>query len=146
MNPGISVSRVGGSAQIKAMRQVAGSLRLDLAQYRELQAFAQFGSDLDPATQAQLSRGSRLVEILKQNQYEPLSVERQVVIIFAATKGHLDDLDESTLARFEADFFTFLETRHANVFAEIVEKKTISDELEGSLAAAIEEFKKTFAN
>ena len=146
VNPGISVSRVGGSAQIKAMRQVAGSLRLDLAQYRELQAFAQFGSDLDPATQAQLSRGSRLVEILKQNQYEPLSVERQVVIIFAATKGHLDDLDESTLARFEADFFTFLETRHANVFAEIVEKKTISDELEGSLAAAIEEFKKTFAN
>ncbi len=146
VNPGISVSRVGGSAQIKAMRQVAGSLRLDLAQYRELQAFAQFGSDLDPATQAQLARGSRLVEILKQNQYEPLSVERQVVIIFAATKGHLDDLDESTLARFEADFFTFLETRHANVFAEIVEKKTISDELEGSLAAAIGEFKKSFAN
>ena len=146
VNPGISVSRVGGSAQIKAMRQVAGSLRLDLAQYRELQAFAQFGSDLDPATQAQLARGSRLVEILKQNQYEPLSVERQVVIIFAATKGYLDDLDESTLARFEADFFTFLETRHANVFAEIVEKKTISDELEGSLAAAIGEFKKSFAN
>ncbi len=145
VNPGISVSRVGGSAQIKAMRQVAGSLRLDLAQFRELQAFAQFGSDLDAATQSQLSRGSRLVEILKQKQYEPLSVDRQVVIIFAATKGHLDDLDESVLARFENDFFAFLETKHAGIFSEIQEKKTISDELEGSLAGAIEEFKQIFA-
>ena len=144
VNPGISVSRVGGSAQIKAMRQVAGSLRLDLAQYRELQAFSQFGSDLDPATQAQLSRGSRLVEILKQKQYEPLAVERQVVIIFAATKGHLDDLDESSLAKFEVDLFAYLETKHSALFSEISEQKKISDEMEGQLASIIEEFKQVF--
>ncbi|MDG2308119.1 MAG: F0F1 ATP synthase subunit alpha [Candidatus Binatia bacterium] len=144
VNPGISVSRVGGSAQVKAMRQVAGSLRLDLAQYRELQAFSQFGSDLDPATQAQLSRGSRLVEILKQKQYEPLAVERQVVIIFAATKGHLDDLDESSLAKFEVDLFAYLETKHSALFSEISEQKKISDEMEGQLASIIEEFKQVF--
>jgi F-type H+-transporting ATPase subunit alpha len=144
VNPGISVSRVGGSAQIKAMRQVAGSLRLDLAQFRELQAFAQFGSDLDPATQAQLSRGSRLVEILKQKQYEPLAVERQVVIIFAATKGHLDDLELDVLARFETELFAYIESKHPSIFSDIAEKKTISDELDTQLAGAIKEFKQVF--
>ncbi len=144
VNPGISVSRVGGSAQVKAMRQVAGSLRLDLAQYRELQAFAQFGSDLDAATQSQLSRGSRLVEILKQKQYEPLAVERQVVMIFAATKGHLDDLDEAVIARFEVEFFAYLESKHAGVFTEIASEKKISDELEEKLAGIINEFKQIF--
>ncbi len=144
VNPGISVSRVGGAAQIKAMRQVAGSLRLDLAQYRELQAFAQFGSDLDPATQAQLSRGSRLVEILKQKQYEPLPAERQVVIIFAATKGHLDDTDEGDIAKFETDFFAYLDSKHADVFTEIKSEGKISDELEEKLAGIIREFKQVF--
>jgi len=144
VNPGLSVSRVGGSAQIKAMRQVAGSLRLDLAQYRELQAFAQFGSDLDAATQAQLARGSRLVEILKQKQYEPLAVERQVVMIFASTKGHLDDLEESDIARFEVELFAFIDGKHPSVFTEIAEKKTISDDAEATLAGIIDEFKKIF--
>ena len=144
VNPGISVSRVGGSAQIKAMRQVAGSLRLDLAQFRELQAFAQFGSDLDAATQSQLSRGSRLVEILKQKQYEPLPVERQVVIIFAGNNGQLDDVEESVLARFETDLFAFLESKHPKIFSEIAQEKIISDELEPQLEAAIDEFKQVF--
>src|SRR5712675_1729796 len=121
VNVGLSVSRVGGSAQIKAMRQVAGTLRLDLAQYRELAAFAQFGSDLDKSTQAQLNRGARLVEILKQPQYEPLTVERQVAIIFAGTNGMLDSIPVSELRNFEAELYQFMETRHANVLSGIAE-------------------------
>src|SRR6187549_1037890 len=116
INVGNSVSRVGGSAQIKAMRQVAGTLRLDLAQYRELAAFAQFGSDLDKSTQAQLNRGARLVEILKQPQYEPLAVERQVAIIFAGTNGYLDNIAVSEVRAFETELYKFIETRHAALF------------------------------
>src|SRR5437899_469556 len=116
INVGNSVSRVGGSAQIKAMRQVAGTLRLDLAQYRELAAFAQFGSDLDKSTQAQLNRGARLVEILKQPQYEPLTVERQVAIIFAGTNGMLDSIPVSELRNFETELYQFMESRHPEVF------------------------------
>ena len=115
INVGNSVSRVGGSAQIRAMRQVAGSLRLDLAQYRELAAFAQFGSDLDKATQAQLNRGRRLVEILKQPQYQPLPVEKQVAIIYAATKGFIDSVAIEDVRRYEEDLYRFLETRHPSV-------------------------------
>src|SRR5881392_1140791 len=120
VNVGISVSRVGGSAQIKAMRQVAGSLKLDLAQYRELAAFAQFGSDLDKATQAQLNRGARLVEILKQPQYQPLPVERQVAIIFAGTNGYLDPIGVPEVRAFESELYKFLETRHPQVLRGIV--------------------------
>ena len=127
------MSRVGGSAQIKAMRQVAGTLRLDLAQYRELAAFAQFGSDLDKSTQAQLNRGARLVEILKQPQYEPLPVERQVAIIFAGTNGYLDDVAVSDVAAFETELYKFIETRHPQVFARHREKKQLDDELKGAL-------------
>src|SRR5213083_679390 len=117
INVGNSVSRVGGSAQVKAMRQVAGTLRLDLAQYRELAAFAQFGSDLDKATQAQLNRGARLVELLKQPQYEPLPVEKQVAIIYAGTAGHLDSVPVAELRTYETELYKFLETRHASVLS-----------------------------
>jgi F-type H+-transporting ATPase subunit alpha len=145
VNVGISVSRVGGNAQIKAMRQVAGSLRLDLAQYRELAAFAQFGSDLDAATQRQLNRGSRLVEILKQDQYVPLPVERQVVILYAAINGFVDQLEVSQLKRYEADLFRFIETRKPEVFKQILEKKQLSDDVKELLNAALEQFKGEFA-
>jgi F-type H+-transporting ATPase subunit alpha len=144
INVGNSVSRVGGSAQIKAMRQVAGSLRLDLAQYRELAAFAQFGSDLDKATQAQLNRGRRLVEILKQPQYQPVPVEKQVAIIYAATKGFLDPVAIEDLRRYEDDLARFLETRHPGVLSAIAEKKTIDDETKGALEAALKEFTQQF--
>jgi F-type H+-transporting ATPase subunit alpha len=144
INVGNSVSRVGGSAQVKAMRQVAGSLRLDLAQFRELAAFAQFGSDLDKATQAQLNRGRRLVEILKQPQYQPLAVEKQVVIIYAATKGHLDSVGLEQVQRYEEELFRFLETRHASVLNSITEKKILDDELQSALEVALEEFGKQF--
>src|SRR6266487_3083577 len=120
VNVGLSVSRVGGSAQIKAMRQVAGSLRLNMAQYRELAAFAQFGSDLDKSTQEQLNRGARLVEILKQPQYEPLAVERQVAIIYAGTNGYLDGIAVSEVHAFESELYAFIETRHPHVFSDIV--------------------------
>src|SRR6185369_14261054 len=113
INVGNSVSRVGGSAQIKAMRQVAGSLRLDLAQYRELAAFSQFGSDLDPATQRQLNRGKRLTEILKQPQYQPLPVERQVAVVFAATNGYLDGVPIERVAEYETGLYRFFESRHS---------------------------------
>jgi F-type H+/Na+-transporting ATPase subunit alpha len=146
VNPGISVSRVGGSAQVKAMRQVAGSLRIDLAQYRELAAFAQFGSDLDAATQKQLSRGSRLVEVLKQKQYEPLAVERQVLILFAATQGYLDDLAESKIAHFEHEFFAFVESKHPQLLRDIAQLRELDDELKRRMSAAIEEFKKIFVD
>src|SRR5712675_827891 len=127
VNVGLSVSRVGGSAQIKAMRQVAGTLRLDLAQYRELAAFAQFGSDLDKATQAMLARGERLVEILKQGQYAPVPVEKQICIIFAATNKYLDDLPVSKARAFEAGFYRHLDGQHAGLLKDIREKKTLDD-------------------
>jgi F-type H+-transporting ATPase subunit alpha len=145
VNVGLSVSRVGGSAQIKAMRSVAGPLRLDLAQYRELAAFAQFGSDLDKASQAQLNRGKRLVEILKQPQYQPLPVEKQVAIIFAATKGLLDDLAVEDCRAFEAEMYKFLENSKPGILTAIREKKVLDDALQAELRAAIEEVKGRFA-
>jgi F-type H+-transporting ATPase subunit alpha len=146
INVGNSVSRVGGSAQIRAMRQVAGTLRLDLAQYRELAAFAQFGSDLDKATQAQLTRGARLVEILKQPQYEPLPVARQVAIIFAGTNGYLDGIPVSEVRAFETELYKFIETRHPQVFGAIAEKKQLDDQIKGALDAAVKEFAGDFAS
>src|SRR5579862_6862280 len=145
INVGNSVSRVGGSAQIRAMRQVAGTLRLDLAQYRELAAFAQFGSDLDKSTQAQLNRGARLVEILKQPQYRPLPVEKQVAIIFAATKGLLDDLPVDDCRPFETELYTFLDSRKASLLASLNKEKALTDPLKAELNASLEEFGKTFA-
>jgi F-type H+-transporting ATPase subunit alpha len=145
INVGNSVSRVGGSAQIRAMRQVAGTLRLDLAQYRELAAFAQFGSDLDKATQAQLTRGARLVEILKQPQYEPLPVERQVALIFAGTNGYLDDIQLSDVRAFETGLYQFIETRKPEIFRGIIEKKQLDDPLKAALTDAVKEFGATFA-
>jgi F-type H+-transporting ATPase subunit alpha len=145
INVGNSVSRVGGSAQIKAMRAVAGSLRLDLAQYRELAAFAQFGSDLDKATQAQLNRGRRLVEILKQPQYQPLAVERQVAIIYAATKGFIDSVAIENVPAYETELYRFLETRHPGVLTGIADKKVLDDELKGALEGALKEFGQQFA-
>ncbi len=144
INVGLSVSRVGGAAQVKAMKQVAGTLRLDLAQYRELAAFAQFGSDLDKATQQQLRRGERLVEILKQPQYQPLPMEKQVLILFAGTRGHLDDLPVDVLQDFERELYEFTESRHPEIFKELVEKEEISDDLAKRMAAAIDEFKAEF--
>ncbi len=144
INVGISVSRVGGNAQIKAMKQVAGRLRLDLAQYRALEAFAKFGSDLDKATQAQLTRGQRLVELLKQNQYVPMDVEKQVALIFAGTAGYLDALPVESIHRFEQEYLEYLETKHADILSEISEKKTLSDELRGKMEKAVQEFLKIF--
>jgi len=144
INVGLSVSRVGGAAQIKAMKQVAGRLRLDLAQYRETAAFAQFGSELDPATQAQLARGERMVEILKQDQYKPLPVEKQVVIIYVGVNGYLDDIPVSACRRFEEEFYNFIESKYPFIFTEIRTKKEITPELEEKLNKAILEFKKTF--
>jgi F-type H+-transporting ATPase subunit alpha len=144
INVGLSVSRVGGNAQIKAMKQVAGSLRLDLAQYREMAAFAQFGSDLDKATQAQLARGSRLVEVLKQPQYKPIPVEKQILIIFAGTSGTLDMYPESALQRYEAELFAFVEGQHPEILNAIREKRTIDPELEKKVKNILEEFKGKF--
>ncbi len=144
INVGNSVSRVGGSAQVKGMRQVAGSLRLDLAQYRELAAFAQFGSDLDKATQAQLNRGARLVEILKQPQYQPLPVEKQVVIIFAGTNGYLDPIPTGDLRRYEEELYRFLEARRPAILTGIADKKQIDDQAKAELKGALEEFGKEF--
>ena len=144
INVGISVSRVGGSAQVKAMKQVAGTLRLNLAQYREMAAFAQFGSDLDKATQMQLARGERLVEILKQPQYKPIPFEKQVLIIFAANNGFLDDYPVAALKRYEPELYTFFDTKKAAVIAELRDKKAIDDDLKAKLIAAMNEFKKEF--
>jgi F-type H+-transporting ATPase subunit alpha len=144
VNVGISVSRVGGSAQIKAMRQIAGKLRLDLAQYRELAAFAQFGSDLDRATQLQLARGQRMVELLKQGQYQPQVVERQIAIIFAGTQGHLDDMPVDQIREFETFLFGFLDRKHAQVLADIGSKKELTDDLRAALGAAIDAAKAEF--
>ncbi|HWE00102.1 MAG TPA: F0F1 ATP synthase subunit alpha [Bryobacteraceae bacterium] len=144
VNVGLSVSRVGGNAQIKAMRQVAGALRLDLAQYRELAAFAQFGSDLDKASQAQLNRGKRLVELLKQAQYRPLPIEKQVAIIFAGTKGLLDDLAVEDIRAFEAELYKFLEGSRPGILQQIREKKQLDDGLQKELTDAINETKDRF--
>jgi len=146
VNAGISVSRVGGNAQIKAMRQVAGRLRLELAQYRDLEAFAQFGSELDPATQKQLARGERLVEILKQPQYAPMPVEHQVMIIFAATNGYLDDVPTADVRKFEHALHEFMRLRHADVGEAIRAKKQLSDDVTEMLKKAIVEFKETWAS
>ena len=144
VNVGLSVSRVGGSAQIKAMKSVAGTLRLELAQFRELAAFAQFGSDLDKATQAQLARGARLVEILKQPQYQPIPVEKQVAIIFAATNKYLDDVDPKDALRFEKELFRYLDTSHGAVLEAIRTKKVLDDEVKKALDGALREFKDQF--
>jgi len=144
VNVGLSVSRVGGNAQIKAMKQVAGRLRLELAQYREMAAFAQFGSDLDKTTQMQLARGARLVEMLKQAQYEPQTVEQQVVTIFAATNGFVDGCEVGSLARFETELFSYMKDKHGALLAEVREKKQITDEIKAKLSAALDEFKGTF--
>jgi F-type H+/Na+-transporting ATPase subunit alpha len=144
VDPGISVSRVGGNAQIKAMKQVAGPLRLSLAQYRELEAFSQFGSDLDAATQRQLARGARLVEILKQPQYQPMPVERQVAVIYAATNGYLDDVPVPSVRRWESEFLSFLEAQHPKVLEGIRTKKALDDANTSALKAAIDAFKKLF--
>ena len=144
VNAGISVSRVGGAAQIKAMKQVAGMLRLSLAQYRELAAFAQFGSDLDKVTQQQLNRGARLTEILKQPPFSPLPVEKQILIIYAGNNGYLDDVAIENVKKFEEDLYKFMEAKFPNLLPEIKEKKKIDDELKGKIDNAIQEFKKVF--
>ena len=144
VNVGLSVSRVGGSAQVRAMRQVAGKLRLDLAQFRELAAFAQFGSDLDRATQLQLARGQRMVESLKQGQYEPLVVEKQVAIIFAGTQGLLDDLPVDAIREFETFFFPWLESRQPQILGEIRDKKELSDAMRDTLTKAVTDAKAEF--
>jgi len=142
---GLSVSRVGGNAQIKAMKKVAGTLRLDLAQYRELEAFAKFGSDLDKATLAQLTRGERMVEILKQNQYVPMTVERQVAIIFAASKGHLDDIEIEKVSEFESNLFDYLEANASDQLSSIKESGDLSDDTSEFLDKLISDFKNSFA-
>jgi F-type H+-transporting ATPase subunit alpha len=141
VNAGISVSRVGGNAQIKAMKQVAGRLRLDLAQYRELEAFAQFGSELDPATQKQLSRGARIVEILKQPQYRPVPVEQQVMIIFAVTNGYVDDVEVGAVRAWEKAFHDYMAAQHPAIGEEIRTKRALSDDLTSRLRQAIDQFK-----
>jgi len=144
INVGISVSRVGGAAQIKAMKQVAGTLRLDLAQYRELEAFAQFASDLDEASRKQLERGMRMVEILKQPPYSPLPVEKQIVIIYAGANGFLDDIDVKRIGEFEKELYAFIEAKYPQIYELIRERKALDDEIKTLLNKAIEEFKATF--
>jgi F-type H+/Na+-transporting ATPase subunit alpha len=146
VNVGISVSRVGGSAQIKAMRQVAGSLKLELAQYRELAAFAQFGSDLDKATQNQLNRGKRLVEILKQNQFQPLPFSKQILIIFAGTGGYLDDLAVEDIRDFESELYKYVDTAAPTLLSTIMEKKNIDDALKAEMKRVLDEFKQRFVS
>ena len=145
MNVGISVSRVGGSAQIKAMKKVAGRLRLDLAQYRALEAFAQFGSELDKASQQQLARGARVVEVLKQPQYDPQPVEREVVQIYAVTGGYMDHYPVRDAKRFAAELCQYIDTRHPEIFSTIREVGDMSDQTEESLKAAIASLQKPFA-
>lgn len=144
VNVGLSVSRVGGSAQIKAMKKVAGTLRLDLAQYRELAAFAQFGSDLDEATQKQLARGSRLVELLKQKQYSPMEAVDQVIAIYAATKGHFDSIELTMIQKAQGDFVDFVKSKHADLYNKLVSEKAITDEVEKGLTEAAKSFVQTF--
>ncbi|GGA45829.1 ATP synthase subunit alpha [Kroppenstedtia guangzhouensis] len=145
VNVGTSVSRVGGDAQIKAMKKVAGTLKLDLAQYRDLQAFAQFGSDLDKATQAKLSRGERLVEILKQDENDPMPVEKQIISIYTATRGYLDDIPVEDVLRFESELLSFVDAERADLLQKIREQKTLSEEIEEGIKKAIQDFKKGFA-
>jgi F-type H+-transporting ATPase subunit alpha len=144
INVGLSVSRVGGAAQTKAMRKVGGSLRLDMAQFRELEAFAQFGSDLDKSTQRQLDRGRRLVEVLKQPQYQPMSAENQVAILFAGANGYLDELPVDTMDEYEKQMLEFMGSKYAELLSEIKEKGDISDELEEKMKKALDEFKGIF--
>ena len=146
VNVGISVSRVGGSAQIKAMRQVAGSLKLDLAQYRELAAFAQFGSDLDKATQNQLNRGKRLVEILKQDQYQPLPFSKQILIIYAGTNGYLDDLEVEQIRSFEAELYKYVDSMNPQLLDSIMQKKNLDDALKADIKKTLDEFKQRFVS
>jgi F-type H+-transporting ATPase subunit alpha len=145
INVGLSVSRVGGAAQIKAMKQVSGTLRLDLASFRELQAFAQFASDLDEHSRNQLERGQRMVEVLKQPPYQPIPVERQVVIIFAGANGYLDDIPASNVTKFEAELYPFMEAKYSNIFDSIRESKKIDSETEADLKKALDDFKTSFA-
>ncbi|WP_415407616.1 F0F1 ATP synthase subunit alpha [Sulfurovum sp. CS9] len=145
INVGLSVSRVGGAAQIKATKQVSGTLRLDLASFRELQAFAQFASDLDDYTRGQLERGQRMVEVLKQGPYAPVPIEKQVVIIFAGANGYLDDIAASSVTKFEADLMPFMEAKYANILESIRNEKKISDDTDAELRKAIEDFKASFA-
>ena len=145
INVGLSVSRVGGAAQIKATKQVSGTLRLDLAQYRELQAFAQFASDLDESSRKQLDRGQRMVEVLKQPPYSPLPIERQVVIIFAGARGYMDDVSVAHITKFEADLYPFLEAKYPQIFEDIRSKKMLDKDIEETLCKALEEFKSSFA-
>ena len=142
---GISVSRVGGNAQIKAMKSVAGTLRLDLAQYRELEAFAKFGSDLDKNTQAQLTRGERMVEILKQGQYVPMKVENQVAVIFAVSKGYLDDIPVEKVSDYESGLFDYLEANYKKDLESLVAEGVISDEMSKSLEKSISDFTKGYS-
>jgi len=144
LNVGISVSRVGSSAQIKAMKKVAGKLRLDLAQFRELEAFAQFGSDLDEKTRAQIERGQRTIEIIKQGQYEPMPVEHQVAILYALTNGFLDDVEVAKIKQWENDFHKYLDTQAKNVIELIGEKKDLTDDVVEALEKAIKEYKETY--
>ena len=146
INVGLSVSRVGGSAQVKAMKQVAGTLRLDMAQYRELEAFAAFGSDLDAATQRQIIRGARLVEVLKQQQYQPLPLEKQVSILYAGTKGFLDKYPIEVLTKYEIGLYRFLEERYPQIFSDLVEKKEITEEIDGLMQKALTEYDGEFAD
>ncbi|MCI5968768.1 F0F1 ATP synthase subunit alpha [Helicobacter sp.] len=145
INVGLSVSRVGGAAQIKATKQVSGTLRLDLAQYRELQAFAQFASDLDESSRKQLDRGQRMVEVLKQPPYSPLAIERQVVVIFAGARGYMDDVPVANITRFEEDLYPFLEAKYPQIFEDIRSKKMLDKDIEETLCKALEEFKSNFA-
>ncbi len=146
LNIGLSVSRVGSAAQVKAMKQVSGKLRLDLAQFRELEAFAQFGSDLDERTRKQISRGQRTIEILKQKQYEPVSVENQIAVIYALTKGYLDDIAVEKIVSWEEEFHKFMNTQNKNLLKEIVKKKQLDESLEDKLKKAIEDFSKIYQN
>lgn len=145
INVGLSVSRVGGAAQVKATKQVSGTLRLDLAQYRELQAFAQFASNLDDASRKQLERGQRMVEVLKQAPYSPLPIEKQVVIIYAGAKGYLDDVDVNQIVSFENALYPFIEEKYPQIFAKIREQKALDSALEQEISSAIEDFKASFA-
>lgn len=145
INVGLSVSRVGGWAQVKAMKQVAGKLRLDLAQYRELAAFAQFATDLDQVTKQQIERGTRMVELLKQPQYRPLPLEKQIVLIFVGTYGYLDDIEVARIAEFETRFLEHMETIHAKLLQKIKKEKTLSPELIEQLKKIVEKFKENFS-
>jgi F-type H+-transporting ATPase subunit alpha len=145
INVGLSVSRVGGAAQVKAMKQVAGTLRLALAQYREMAAFAQFGSDLDAATQKQLARGERLVEILKQGQYQPLPFAKQVLAIYAANHGYLDEIPAAAVQRYEKEMISFVDSQKADLVKDLTSKKALDADLEGRIKKALDEFKSQFS-